>query len=406
MEYEYTVIDKTGKRITSLMKAESTAAVASSLRNAGGKPLKITPTKIKKPSNSFEDFLSSNNKRVTNKELVVFTRQLGTVLMAGVLLTEAIETIADDMENKYFASVLQNVIFRINGGDSFSNALDYHPKVFSPYYVAVVSSGEAIGRLGETIGKMAGFMEEDEKMRLKFLAAVRYPIFLVSFVFCIVSGIVLFLIPRFKVIFEGAGIQLPLLTRIVVAISEFSLHYFVLIIAGGILIAFGIYQALQVFKIRFMVDYLLLQIPIIGKIIHKAIIARFCQTLAMLLEGGVGIIAALSLSSKVVGNVFLKSIIEDTSRNVVGGASLSEAMNAHEDMPRILVKMVAVGEKAGMLSSMLKRVGDYYDQEVETFLNNINSILEPIFIIIIGSVVMVVALALYLPIFQMSSTAH
>ncbi len=405
MEFEYVVIDKEGKRVQSFMKAESTAAVAASLRNSGGKPLKITQLKKEQAPNLVERFFSGP-KRVTAKERVVFTRQLGTMLSAGVLLSDAMETIADNMENKYFAGVLHDVILHIHAGESYSNALARHPSIFFPYYVAIVNSGEAIGLLGKTIGNLATFMEDDAKMRLKFIAAVRYPIFLMSFVFCIVSGIVLFLIPKFKAIFEGAHIQLPLLTRIVVGVSEFSLHYFVLIIIGIALIVFAAWRALQIFRVRFMVDYMLLHIPIIGNILRKSFIARFCQTLSMLLEGGVGIIPALALSKNVVENFYLKYVIEDIRQSVVAGVLLNTAMYSHADMPRLLIKMVAVGEKSGMLGSMLKRLGDFYDQEVDTFLNNINSILEPVFIIFIGGIVLVVALALYLPIFMMSSAVH
>jgi type IV pilus assembly protein PilC len=343
---------------------------------------------------------------VKTKELIVFTRQLGTVLNAGVLLTDAINTIEVDLENKYFRRVLQDVLFHVNAGENLSNSLAYYPLVFSPYYVAIIGAAEAVGRLGQSIVDLATFMEEDEKMRLKFLAAIRYPVFLMCFVFCIVSGIVLFLIPKFKAIFEGAGIQLPLLTRVVVGISEFCLHYIVFMVLGIVALYLISWQALQFFRIRFMADYMLLRLPVIGKVMRKIFIARFCQTLSMLLGGGVGIITALSLSKNVLENFYLKHIIEDIRNNVMAGASLSEAMSSYVDMPRIMVKMVAVGEKAGMLSPMLKRVGSYYDQEVETFLNNINSILEPVFIIIIGGVVLVVALALYLPIFQMSSAVH
>jgi len=405
MDFEYVVIDKDGRRNKSFMKADSAFAVAASLRNAGGKPLKITALKKEQKLNLLQK-LFPGKKKVTTRELVVFTRQLGTVLSAGVVLSDAIATIATDQENEYFADVLKAVIYHINAGEDLSNALAYHPTVFSPYYIAIISSGEAVGRLGQTTEGLAAFMEEDEKMRAKFLAAIRYPVFLISFVFLIVSGIVLFLIPKFKVIFEGAGVQLPLLTRIVVGISEFCLHNLIGVLLAGVVIAFAAWYALQIFRIRFMADYILLRTPVIGKIIRKAFIARFCNTLSMLLAGGVGIIPSLALTTKVMGNFYLKHVIDEIRRSVMAGVAVSEAMGTHEDMPRVMVKMVAVGEKAGMLSDMLKRIGEYYDQEVTTFLNNINSILEPVFIVIIGGVVLVVALALYLPIFQMSSTIH
>jgi type IV pilus assembly protein PilC len=405
MEYKYTAFDKDGNKIKNTMKADSPTAVISALRSSGSKPIKITAIPKQKTFEETIKLLLSTQK-VTTKELIVFTRQLGTILSAGVLLSDAIETIATDLENQYFAEILRTVLFHIHGGESFSKALRRHPMVFSTYYIAVIGAGEAVGRLGTTIASMASYMEEEERMRQKLLGAIRYPVFLLGFVFLIVSGIVLFLIPKFKSIFEGNGLQLPLLTRIVVNISEFSLHYFLFIGLGVALIIFAIWQALQDFKIRFTVDYMILQLPIIGKVIRKALIGRFCQTLSMLLEGGVGLITSLTLTTKVVENSFLVYTIEEIRHSVTSGSSLNEAMGSHKEMPRILVKMVAVGEKAGVLSDMIKRMGIYYDQEVEIFLNNINSLLEPIFIIVIGVIVLVVALALYMPIFKMSSAVH
>ncbi len=401
MEFEYTAFNKEGQRIKSFMKADSAEAVANALRKDDCKPIKILALKKKQTASMF-----FSSKTVKSKELIIFTRQLGSILSAGVLLSEAIYTIATDMENEYFANILKSVLYHINAGETFSSALSHYPAIFNPYYVAIIQSGEAIGNLGSTITSLASYMEENEKMRLKFIGAIRYPLFLISFVFLIVSGIVLFLIPKFKAIFSGNGQKLPALTQFVVNISEFSLHNFVWIGLCVVLLIFGTWKALQNFRIRFMVDYQLLQFPLIGKVLRKAFIARFCQTFSMLLEGGVGIITALSLSTKAINNSFLKHLIEDVRHNVTTGASLSEAMGVHEDIPRILVKMIAVGEKSGKLNNMIKRMGTYYDEEVEIFLNNINTILEPVFIIIIGAVVLVVALALYLPIFQMSSSAH
>jgi type II secretory pathway component PulF len=218
MDFKYTALDKEGKRIQSFMKADSVAAVVNSLRTAGQKPLKIIPLN-KVQNQSVVGKIFSDRKRVSSKELIIFTRQLGSILSAGMLLSDAIETIATDLENEYFADVLKTVLYHVRGGENFSSALSYHPSVFSSYYIAIIQSGEAVGRLGPTTVSLATYMEESEKMRLKFVGAIRYPIFLICFVFAIVSGIVLFLIPRFKTIFVGAGIKLPLLTRIVFAIS-------------------------------------------------------------------------------------------------------------------------------------------------------------------------------------------
>ncbi len=400
MDFEFIAINREGKRERAFMSADSAAALADSIRTLGGKPLSITPVR-KEPWLAIFD-----SKRISIKEKVVFTRQLGAILSAGVLLSSCLETIAVDLENKYFSGVLQAVLFRIRGGENFSSALARYPQIFSAYYVAVTRSGEEIGTLGKTMVVLASYMEDAEAMRQKFMAAIRYPLFLMCFVFCIVSGIVVFLIPKFETIFEGAGLKLPLITQIVVDLSQFVLGHGWLIVTGFAVAGLGAWKAMQVFKVRFMVDYMVLRVPAVGKILRKAVFARFCQTTAMLLEGGVGLIRALDLGMEVTGNLFLKQMIAEVRRDVTAGAALSEALWAREDIPRVLVKMVAVGEKSASMPDMLKRMGKYYEEEVDAFLGSINSLLEPIFIVIIGAVVTIVAVALYLPIFKLSSGAH
>jgi type IV pilus assembly protein PilC len=404
MDFEYTAYDRDKKRIRATMTAVSAEAMVSSLKAMGLTPLEVKAVAASKEPVLNVGFLTSKIVRI--EELVVFTRQLGTILAAGVLLSEALETIATDLENKYFAGLLKEVLDHIRAGESFSSALARYPKVFSGYYVAIVKSGEEIGDMGSVMTNLATYMEDSEKMRQKFLAAIRYPVFLMCFVFCIVSGIVLFLIPRFRDIFAGAGVSLPLLTRIVVGVSEFCLHNILFALLGLVVVVILVWQLLQQYKIRFTVDYYLIRLPLIGRVIRKAFLARFCRTTSMLLQGGVSLINTLALSADVMNNKYLKFAVEEVRRNITGGASMSEALRKQEAMPNILVKMVAVGEKSGTLPDMIKRMADYYDQEVNTFLNNLNALLEPIFIIFIGGVVLIVAISLYLPIFQLSSAVH
>ncbi len=405
MDFEYNAIDQEGRRVKGLMKADSMTALANIIRKAGGTPLMITSLK-KDQVERLNGRAFTNSKHVPVKELAVFTRQLGSVLSAGVTLSEAVETIASDLENKYFSDVLRQVLSRVHAGESFSAALSYYPAVFSSYYVAIVRSGEEIGNLGKTMSGLAGYIEKSEAMHVKLISAIRYPVFLLIFLGCTVFGIVFFLIPRFKTIFEGAGVKLPLLTRIVVGVSEFMIGNALWIILGIAFLIFIAWKVFQIFQVRFIVAYFLLRIPIIGDVIRKSMVASFCQTLAMLLEGGVGLIAALTLSAEVIGNLFLRHTINEVRQSVTAGGALSDAMLPHADIPRTLIKMIAVGEKSGTLPNMIGRMGDYYDKEVEAFLNDINSLLEPIFIILIGSVVLLVALALYLPIFGLSKAAH
>ncbi len=405
MEFEYKAFDMNGRAITGVRTADSADSLASSLKSTGATSVEATPVRIEKRSGGLVAAVFTP-RSVSSAEKAVFTRQLGTILEAGVLLTEALDTISTDLENEYFAGILRAVLFHIRSGETLSAALARHPSVFSPYYVAVVRSGEEIGSLSSTMASLATFMEDYEGMRQKLISAIRYPIFLLSFIGVIVACIVLILIPKFKTIFEGAGVKLPVLTRIVVGVSEFFLRNFAGTLVAGILLGALSWRLLKLFKVRFIVDYYLLKLPVVGKVIHKAMLARFCRTSAMLLAGGVGIIKALSLASEVTVNLFLKQIMGEVGHSVSNGASLGEAMRPHRDFPRILIKMVAVGEKAGKLDEMFRRMADYYDREVEAFISELNSLLEPVCIILIGSVVAVVAIALYLPIFSLSGAVR
>ncbi len=401
MEYKYSASDSSGKRVTAIASADSIPTLVSRLKKQGLIPLDI---EIVKPR--FAEGGLRFSSRVKNKELAVFVRQLATIIDAGVLLTEALHTIAEDLENPFFREIIQNVNNKINAGDSFSDGLSDYPKVFSPIFVSLVRSGEEVGNLGATLGSLAKYLEEYEAMREKILSAVRYPIFVFSFMVVIVSIIVLFIIPKFNALFMHAGAKLPLLTRIVVAISTFMLqHTFI-----GIIILLSIWALilflLAQFKIRFAWDYYQLRLPLFGQIIRKIILARFCRTLSTLIAGGVAIVSSLRISNEVTKNLFFRQIFEDAKNSVTAGISLSESLRTYEQVPRVLIKMVAVGEKSGKLDEMLRRTADYYEQELSLTLNKLSVMLEPILIIFIGIIVLLVALALYLPIFNLSMAIH
>lgn len=402
MKFQYTALDKNGKKIKAIMEEDSSAAVIDALRALGQKPLNIVLLKESKQSQSLLSFLNGT-KTISQRELVIFSRQLGEILDAGVILSEAIETIASDLDNEYFSFVLNEMLSHIRAGNSFSNVLSRYPAVFSSYYIAIVKAGEMIGGLSATMIELANYMEDAESMKQKFIGAIRYPMFLLGFVFCVVSVIVVFLIPRFKVVFEGLGSEMPLITRIVVGVSEFALQNLPGILIVLVALSIVMWRAFKMYRVRLMFDRWLLQIPVIGKILRKIYLGRFCKTSSMLLRGGVAFIMTLDLSMEVLDNLYLKECISSVRDDVTAGAALSLAMSHQKDMPKLLIKMILVGEKTGTLPETLKRMGQYYDEEVETFLNNINSLLEPIFVILIGVIILIVALALYLPIFQMSS---
>lgn len=401
MELKYTVSDSSGKKVTAITTMDSVLSLVGRLKQQGLVPLNI---EVLKSQSTRKGLFSSS--RVKSKELAVFVRQLATILTSGVLLTEALNTIAEDMENPYFREVIINVTGSINAGASFSEGLSRYPQVFSTIFVSLIKSGEEVGNLGVAMASLAKYLEEFEAMRDKITNAVRYPIFVFSFMVIIISIIVLFIIPKFSALFMNAGAQLPLLTRIVMGVSTFIIKHtfwgiFIILFVWGL----AIYLLAQ-FRIRFAWDYYQLQLPLFGQIIRKVVLARFCRTLSTLITGGVAIISSLKISKEVTGNLYFRQVFEEVKNSVTSGVSLSESLRLYEQVPRVLIKMVAVGEKSGKLDEMLGRTADYYEQELALTLNKLSTLIEPILIVLIGIIVLIVALALYLPIFNISLAVH
>jgi len=402
MELKYIANDKSGKRVTGVTRASSIASLVMRLKNDGLVPLKVAAVNLSQKNGN--GFLNHFRHQVKSKELVIFTRQLAAILSAGLLLTEALETISDDLENPYFSKLIGDIKSDIIGGSDFSTALAKHPNIFSKTYIFIVRSGEATGNLHKTITDLAKYLESSERMKEKVKSALRYPLFILGFAIFVVMIIVFFLIPKFKGMFMSAGAQLPLLTRIVVGVSEFAVQHFgIFLIVVAILWGLAWY-ALKFPKVRFLLDVLKFNLPIIGKeIIQKSLISRYCRTLGILLAGGVGLSSSLEITSQVVDHLALGQTIERVRTKVIGGAAISEEIRSHKIFPRLVAKMTAVGERTGRIDDMMKRTADYYDEELEITLQNLTALLEPALIVFIGGIVLIVVLALYLPIFKLST---
>jgi type IV pilus assembly protein PilC len=401
MKFKYVAQDVKGNRITETTTADTLGSLVNRLKKDGLLPIQVSEVK---PSADIKKYIFPLRNRVKSKELVVFTRQLAATLTAGLLLTEALETIMDDMENEYFQSVIKNIISDIRGGHNFSAALVKYPKIFPFTYTSLIKSGEATGSLDKTLTGMAEYLEATERLKEKVLSAIAYPSFVFGFAFFVVFIMVVFLIPKFASLFSGAKVQLPLLTRIIVGISNVVLHNlfvgFLLFIAS--IIAF--WYAMKFPQFKYQVDVLKFKIPILGKeIIRKATVSRFCRTLSVLLEGGVGMVIALEIVRDVVDHRPMAEAIEKIKTRVLGGSNLADELRNQKVFPRMVSKMVAVGQRTGRIDQMLARTSDYYEDELENTLKKLTSILEPALIVFVGGVVLIVVLALYLPIFKMSS---
>jgi len=401
MEFQCLVQDKNGKRSSFNLTADSVSVVVGRLKHQGFLPLEIKeikPEKVKGIKN-----FSIGSSQFKTKELAVFSRQLASSLTSGILLIEALETIGEDWENPKFRVVIQKIIESIRGGSSFSGALLQFPGLFPETFIALVKAGEHSGALDRTLANLAKYLEDQDKIAQKIKTAIRYPAFVFGFFLFTVFVITVFIIPKFQAIFVRAGIELPLLTKIVLAVSAFVIKNFLLIF---ILIILGVViflLLLKIYKFRLFVDTHIFKIPLLGNILRKAAITRFARTLSILLSAGIGLATSLSVSAQVADNVYFKILIDNIKGRVVSGFSLGAEINNQKFFTRMFAKMVQVGEKTGKIGDMLKHNANYYDEELEASINNFIVLLEPTLIVLIGGVVLVVVLALYLPIFKMAT---
>ena len=401
LEYKYVAKDRLGNVSTDVVRAKDIAAVVTHLKREGYLPLKVK--EVKSAKKKFKALMFSASGRVKAKEVVVFTRQLAATLSAGLVLVESLDVVSDEMENKYFQTIIRNIKRDIQGGTDFSTALSKYPNIFTVGYVALVKAGEATGRLYKSMTDLARYLESAEKLKEKVKSAMTYPLFILCFAFLVVLGVVFFLIPKFEAMFSQAGAELPLLTRMVVGASHFALQTWPYMLGVMIIGFFALKKSLKMRSCRYVFDKYILRIPIIGKeIIHKSLMARFCHTLGALLSGGVGLSTSLDITSKVVHHIPIENAIGHIRDQVVAGANMSDEIRVQKVFPSLVGKMVAVGERTGTIDEMLKRTAQYYDDELDNTIAKLTSLIEPVLIIFIGGFICIIIVALYLPIFNVT----
>ncbi|MFC2062230.1 type II secretion system F family protein, partial [Elusimicrobiota bacterium] len=287
-------------------------------------------------------------------------------------------------------------------GGSLSEALKKHSQVFNRFFVSMVEAGEESGSLDIVLQDLSAYLEHTVKLQRKVKAASTYPVFITGFFVTVVAGIVLFLIPKFKELFSSLGVELPMLTKVVMGISGFFVNYFYItaLIGIGLGILFTTFYRTE--KGRYQIESTLLVIPLFGILMTKVILTRFFQTLSTLLKNGVDIVASLEIAGRVVNNVPVEKIINDIKIRIMEGSSLASEMNKYPIFPKMSVRMAAIGERSGKIDEMLSRVSEYFNDEVDATVEGLSSIIEPFLIIILGVVVGFFIIAMYLPVFRMA----
>jgi type IV pilus assembly protein PilC len=345
--------------------------------------------------------LTKMARRVPAKVLAIFTRQFSVMIDAGLPLVQCLEILANQQEHKNFQKILLQVRQDVEAGSTLADAMRRHPKAFDNLYVNMVAAGEAGGILDTILQRLSVYIEKAVKLRSQVRAAMIYPIAVITIAAIVVAVILLKVIPTFAALFTSLGAELPLPTRVVIYCSNFLARYwwaFVLAIGAGVF-AFQRYYA--TYRGRRVVDGALLKAPIIGMILRKIAVARFCRTLATLTSSGVPILESLDITARTAGNAIVEDAILDVRKSVEGGKTIVEPLVASGVFPNMVVQMIGVGEQTGALDAMLNKIADFYEDEVDVAVQGLVKLLEPVMIFILGVIIGGIVIAMYLPMFTL-----
>jgi type IV pilus assembly protein PilC len=334
-------------------------------------------------------------------DLVVFTRQLATMIDAGLAMVQSLQALADQTTNKVMRDVIKDVCSRVEGGDSFSEALQKHPKVFTRLYVCMVSAGEKGGLLAEILARLATYLENTARLRKKVKSAMMYPVIVTIVAILITIFLLVKVVPVFGEIFQSFGAKLPAPTQVLLDISGIVKRFILLIILlmGGVTYAWLYFIKTPVGRAFW--DARRIKLPIFGQIAHKICLARFTRTLASLIRSGVPILEVLNIVSQTVGNMVMERAIKVAAVDIERGEGISAALGKHPVFPNMIIRMITAGEQTGKIDNMLERISDFLDDEVETTLSGLTSLIEPILIVFLGVVVGGIVVCMFLPIFKM-----
>jgi len=343
---------------------------------------------------------------VTDKDLVVFTRQFATMINAGLPLIQALEILASQSENKQLRKAVGEVRTQVEGGATFADALRKHPKVFDELYVNMVHAGEVGGLLDTILGRLSKHIEKAMKLKAQIKSAMVYPAAILSVAVIVITVLMVWVIPIFAKMFaemSGGKMGLPGPTQIVIDVSNFMQSYIIHLAIGAVLAGWGIKKYYGTPKGRLAMDRMFLKLPIVGELIRKTAVAKFTRTLGTLITSGVPILDGLSITAKTAGNKVIEEAIMSARMSISGGKTIAEPLSKGEVFPKMVTHMISVGETTGALDAMLGKIADFYEDEVDQAVAALTSLLEPMMMVFLGTVVGFIVVAMYLPIFQMAS---
>ncbi len=396
--FEYKVRDREGRVLQGSLDAENHDLVVNKLRQMGYTPINVERQEVSALKKELK--IPGLGSRVGLKDVAVFSRQFATMINSGLTLLRAMNILAEQTENPALAKILTQVRLDIERGSSLSQALARHPKAFNRLYIAMVRAGEIGGMLDSVLLQLASTIEKQVELRRKIISAMTYPVAVLGLVLLIVTAMLIFVVPTFESLYADLDSPLPGPTKLLLAVSSFMTTFAPVIILAevGMVVLFKRWIASE--KGRAIWDSFKLKVPIFGKLVRKTALTRFARTLSSLLRAGVPILEALEITSETVGNAVVAKAVREVQVAVRQGESMARPLAQHAVFPPMVVQMLAVGEETGAVDTMLDKVADFYDQEIEALVDALTSLLEPLLIVVLGGVVGGMVIALYMPMFN------
>jgi len=400
--FEWQGIDARGKATKGVQDAESAKALRLALRKKGILITSIEEESAARIRTSRDLNLKRYFQRVTTADVAIVTRQLATLLKAGVPLVEALTAIIEQLENPFLRSAFTQTRDRVNEGVSLADALRAHPKVFPTIYVNMVAAGEASGTLDNVLERLAELLDAQAQLRSKITSATIYPVILLGVAVIVISIMMVFVVPKVTAIYADFQQSLPWYTNVLIFVSDFMVNFWWLLIAMVVASVWGIRRWKATPKGQITWDDRMLKLPLFGEMVRKVAVARFARTLSTLLTGGVPVLTALDITRNVMGNVILMQVVDKARDSIQEGESIAEPLKRSGQFPPIVTHMIAVGERSGQLDAMLEHVATAYDNQVDMQVSTMTRILEPLMIVLMSVIVGGIVFAMLIPLMKIN----
>ena len=404
-QYQYEALTMTGSKQTGFIEAKDDTEARVKIR---AKQLKPTQLKLvqRTGANAKQTVqgVSFFAPKVSSKELQIFTRQFSVLINAGIPIIDSLKILADGTPDKLLKDSIIQIKASLEVGKPLSESMSKHPRVFDPLYCNMIKAGEQAGILDVILNRLSIYSEKNEKIKNQVKSAMTMPIIIVIAAFAVISGIIIFIIPKFQEMYAGSGKALPAITQTVVDISDAVRHHWMMILGviAGSIYALITYTTSAVGKIQ--LDKITLRAPILGSVVQRAAVARLTRTMSTLLASGISMLEAIDIAAKTSGNVVIEKSLQDCKDAISNGKPFAQQLAKQKDIPQMVSQMVGIGEQTGAMDTMLGKIADFYEDEVENAVKSMTTMIEPLMMVGLGGIIAFILVAMYLPVFQMGDT--